>query len=67
MESFISRQELAKLQNRSRTGTRVFRGLAAGTMVLFIVLCLVIRTANARTVTWAMFISMTLLGWLCIG
>ncbi len=67
MESFISRQELAKLQNRSRTGTWVFRGLAAGTLALFIILCLIIRTANARTVTWAMFISMTLLGWLCIG
>ena len=67
MESLISRQELVKLQNRSRTGTWVFRGLAAGTLALFIFLCLIIRTANARYVTWAMIISMTLLGWLCIG
>lgn len=63
MESLISRQELAKLQNRSRVSTWVFRGLAAGMLVLYIVLCLIIRTLNARTVTWAMIISMTLLGW----
>ena len=59
MESFISRQELSKLQSRSRFSTRVFRAAAAGTLILFVVLCLIIRTANARTVTWAMFISMT--------
>ena len=63
MESFISRQELAKTRNRSRTSAWVFRGLAAGTLILFIILCLMTRTANARILLWIMLISMTLLGW----
>ncbi len=67
MESFVSRQEQAKWQNRFRISTWVFRSAAAGTLALFIIFCLVIRTANARAITWTMLISMTLLGWFCIG
>lgn len=67
MESFISRQELTKQKKRARAGAWIFRAAAAGTLVFFIVLCLVIRTANARTVTRTMLAGTTLLGWLCIG
>ena len=63
MESLIDRQEPAKQQKSFRTGTLVFRMLAAATLALFVVLCLLTRTANARTMLWIMFVSMTLLGW----
>ena len=67
MESFVSRQETAKLQKRSRISTWVIRGLAVGMVLLFVSLCLIIRTANAGAVTWTMIISMTLLGWSAIA
>ena len=63
MELFTSREKLAKLQKRSRVFTWIFRGLAAGMLTLFVILCLVIRTVNAGPVTRAMVASMTLLGW----
>ena len=67
MESFISRQELAEQQHRFRFSAWVFRGLAMAMLAGFIVMCLVIRTANERTVTGAMILSMTLAGWACIA
>ncbi len=67
MELFISRNDLTKQETRSRAFTWIFRAAAAGTLILYIILCLTIRTVNARAVTWTMIVSMTLLGWFCIG
>lgn len=67
MELFISRNDLTKQETRARACTWIFRAAAAGTLILYIILCLIIRTANAQAVTWTMIISMTLLGWFCIG
>lgn len=67
MESFISREQLARTEKQARVSAWILRILAAGMLVLFVVLCLVTRTANARTILRIMFISMTLLGWIWIG
>lgn len=66
MEPLIDRQDLIRQGRSARTGLLVFRILAAVTLILFVILCLMTRTANARTMLWIMLISMTLLGWIGI-
>lgn len=67
METFISEGQLAEQRKRARRCTLFFRALLAGGLALFVILCLITRTANARAVFMIMLISMTLLGWICIG
>ena len=67
METFVSGEQLAEQQKKARRSTLLFRVLSAGGLALFVILCLVTRTSNARTIFRIMLISMTLLGWICIG
>ena len=71
MKTFVSPEALARLKSRARHSTILFLALIGGSLLLFIVLCLLTRTGNARTMVWTAFISMTLLGWsaiwLCAG
>ena len=67
MESFISEQERIRQHKAARRDTRLFRAGTGGMLLLFVILCLMTRTANARTMLRIMLISMTALGWACIG
>ncbi len=66
MKTFVSPEALDRLKTRARHSTILFLSLIGGSLLLFIVLCLLTRTGNARTMSWTAFISMTLLGWAAI-
>lgn len=63
MQALISGEQCAKEKRKARAFSLAFRMLAAGGLILFVSLCLLTRTANARAMLRIMLISMTLLGW----
>ena len=50
MELFCNDAELKRLRDRVRGYTTAFRILLAGAVILFLVLCLMIRTENAEKI-----------------
>ena len=66
MEMFVSQSLLAEQKARARRSTLVFRLFAAGMLLAFVTMCLLTRTANARTMFIAMLASMIPAGMICI-
>lgn len=66
MRCFCDEKELAPLRRRVRRLTLVFGLLAFAAAALFVLLCLLTRTANAARMLWAAILSMVALGWLLI-
>lgn len=66
MEWFCTDEERSALKARERRLTAVFRILAGVTAAAFIVICLLIRTENARAMHLVLMITTALLGWACI-
>lgn len=66
MEWFCTEEERSALQKREKRLTAAFRILAGVTVIAFVVLCLLVRTENAKTMHVALMVSTALLGWICI-
>ena len=66
MEAFVSQTLLAEQKARARRSTFVFRLFAAGMLAVFVTMCLLTRTANARAMFIAMLASMIPAGIVCI-
>ena len=67
MGILIGKKDLAAARRRTVRNTWVFRILAVASLAVFIALCLNLKTINARNLTKAMILVMTLLGWACMG
>jgi hypothetical protein len=67
MELFCNDAELKRLRDHVRGYTTAFRILLAGAVILFLVLCLMIRTENAEKIHHILIISTAVTGWICIG
>ena len=63
MKSFLTEEAVLEGQRKARRCRYLLAGLAAGTLVLFIVICLMTRTGNARAMLTVSWISLILLGW----
>lgn len=66
MEWFCTDEERLALKRQEKQLTAVFRTLLCLTIITFIILCLLVRTENSRVMHWALMLSSTLLGWVCI-
>ena len=66
MERFCTDGAMAAMQKKERRLTLVFRALACVLPVMFIVLCLMIRTENAGTMLRVLIACTAVLGWACI-
>ena len=66
MEMFVSQTLLAEQKARARRSTLVFRLFAAGMLLTFVTMCLLTRTANARTMFISMLAFMIPAGMICI-
>ena len=67
MELFCNDAAWNRCKTREKQFTLAFRLLAGLTAAAFLLLCLLIRTENARTMLWVMIAVTTVLGWICIG
>ena len=67
MENYLSGDAVRKGRERARRAVRVFRGLAAASLILFIVLCLFTGTGNAETMIRITLICMIPAGWAVIA
>ena len=67
MNVLIGEKDLVTALRRASRNTWVFRVLVVASLAVFIVLCLNLRTINARNMTKTMILGMTLLGWACMG
>ena len=67
MRMFVSPEMAEQAQIKARRLTLAFRCLAFGSLLVFILLCVLARTGNARVLFRIMAVSMTLLGWGCIA
>ena len=66
MEMFVSQTLLAEQKARACRSTLVFRLFAAGMLLVFVTMCLLTRTANARTMFISMLAFMIPAGIICI-
>ena len=66
MEWFSTEEELSAWKCRDKRLTAVFRILAAVTVIVFIILCRLVRTENARTIHPVLMGATAVLGWICI-
>ena len=66
MEWFCTDRERSAMKSREARLTSVFRIMAALTAAVFIVLCLLIRTENMKTMHWVLITVTAVLGWICI-
>lgn len=66
MDWFCTEETRSELMRREKRLTAAFRILAGVTVAAFIVLCLLIRTENARTLHWVLICVTAVLGWICI-
>ena len=66
MEWFCTEEARSVLKCREKRLTAAFRILVCVTAATFIVLCLLIRTENARTMHWVLIGVTAVLGWICI-
>ena len=67
MERFLNDEAIDKSRARARVYRRVLWGLAVAAVALFVVLCLLTRTGNARTMLFTAMISMVLAGWVILA
>ena len=65
MDLFTVPETVQRSRNRARRNTRILIAAAAGMLILFVVLCLMTRTGNARFMLIAAIFSMIVPGW-CI-
>ena len=63
MERFLNEEAIQKSRDRVRLFTRILAGLAGLMLALFIALCLLTRTGNARMMLYLAMISTVLAGW----
>ncbi len=63
MKLFASSEAVRESRNRARNRMRILFSAAAAMLALFIVLCLITRTGNARFMLMTAMISMVVLGW----
>ena len=66
MEWFLTETELSAWKTREKRLTAAFRILVCLTLIVFIVLCLLVRTENAQTMHAVILAVTALLGWICI-
>ena len=66
MEWFLTETELSAWKTREKRLTAAFRILVCLTLIIFIVLCLLVRTENAQTMHAGILAVTALLGWICI-
>ena len=66
MEWFCSEEDRSALKARGKRLTAAFRVLVAAAVIVFIVICLLVRTENAGIMHPVLLIATTLLGWACI-
>lgn len=67
MEWFCTEEDRSALKKRERKLTAMFRILAASALTAFIVICLLIRTENARIMQPVLIAVTALMGWICIA
>ena len=67
MENYLSGQAVRKSRERARRAVWVFRGMAAVSLALFIVLCIFTGTGNAGTMFRVSLICMIPAGWAVIA
>ena len=67
MDVFCNDTELKRFQCRGKRYTAAFRILLAADVILFVLLCRMIRTENAEKIHWVLIISTAVIGWICIG
>ena len=67
MENYLSGQAVRKSRERARRAIWIFRGTAAASLVLFILLCLFTGTGNAGTMFRISLICMIPAGWAVIA
>ena len=67
MEWFSTDAELSAWKKREKRLTAAFRILVCLTLVIFIVLCLLVRTENAQTMHAVLLAVTAVLGWICIS
>jgi len=67
MELLCTENDLSSQQRRTRRCAFLFYGLCLFTLIFFVVLCLLVNTANAARMLRLALIGMVLLGWLCIA
>lgn len=67
MEWFATDTELSAWKKREKRLTAAFRILVCLTLIVFIVLCLLVRTENAGTMHAVLIAVTALLGWVCIS
>ena len=63
MELFAVPENVEKSRRKARMVTRILAAAGAGMLILFVVLCLLTRTGNARGMLITAILSMILLGW----
>ena len=63
MERFLNEEAVQKCKDRVRLLTRLLAGLGALMLIVFVALCLLTRTGNARFMLYAAMISTVLAGW----
>ena len=66
MEWFLTETELSAWKTREKRLTAAFRILVCLTLIIFIVLCLLVRTENAQAMHAVILAVTALLGWICI-
>ena len=66
MERFLNEEAIHSSQRRVRRIVRLFFALAALMLILFVTLCLLTRTGNARFMLFLTVICMVLMGWVLI-
>ena len=67
MEWFSTEEELSAWKRRDKRLTAAFRILAAATVIVFIVLCRLVRTENAQIMHPILIAATAVLGWSCIA
>lgn len=67
MELFCTDAERDRLKAAAKRSTLIFRILAAATAAVFILLCLLTNTGNAKTMHAALILSVMALGWACVA
>ena len=67
MELFCTDAERDRLKAAAKRSALIFRILAAATAAVFILLCLLTNTGNAKTMHAALILSVMALGWACVA
>ena len=63
MERFMSAETVQESRNRANLMTRILNVAAAAMLILFIALCLLTRTGNARTMLIIAMVCSVVGGW----